>query len=90
MSDDIADRPVPRTSGRDGDDRAQQLTEPAAAARDTAPPPVVVRDIPGLTSLRAFAALLVFVYHLGAGMSVGLFAGGYTGVAFFFVLSGFV
>lgn len=48
--------------------------------------------LPSLTSLRAFAALFVFFYHLN---SVGLLSFtpaklGYTGVAFFFVLSGFL
>ncbi len=62
----------------------------ATHSNDAGVPPVRARDLPGLTSLRAFAALLVFCYHVGAGMPVGPFAGGYTGVAFFFVLSGFV
>lgn len=52
------------------------------------------RNLPALTSMRAFAALAVFVYHLslhdvwlrGAPL-VGI---GYVGVAFFFTLSGFV
>jgi peptidoglycan/LPS O-acetylase OafA/YrhL len=48
-----------------------------------------------LTALRAFAALLVFGNHLalrGGDVGVGryLFEYGYTGVGFFFVLSGFV
>ena len=48
-----------------------------------------------LTTLRAFAALLVFGNHIGStGGAVGvgryLFDYGYTGVSFFFVLSGFV
>ncbi|MEY2525088.1 MAG: hypothetical protein QOJ66_3653 [Ilumatobacteraceae bacterium] len=48
-----------------------------------------------LTTLRAFAALLVFGNHIGSrGGRVGvgryLFDYGYTGVSFFFVLSGFV
>ena len=47
-------------------------------------------DLPGLTSLRAFAALLVFGYHLGSAAPLRVFGIGYVGVAFFFVLSGFV
>lgn len=49
------------------------------------------RDLPSLTSLRAFAALLVFVFHLGQ-WGLPFHAGyiGYVGVAFFYVLSGFV
>lgn len=48
------------------------------------------RDLPGLTSLRALAALLVFGYHIEPVVPMRIFAGGYAGVAFFFVLSGFV
>lgn len=45
-----------------------------------------------LTAVRAAAALAVFVFHLGRWgvVAVPLFAIGYVGVAFFFVLSGFV
>lgn len=48
-----------------------------------------------LTSLRSFAALLVFGNHLDlrggdVGPTRNFFEYGYTGVAFFFVLSGFV
>ena len=46
-----------------------------------------------LTSLRAFAALGVFAYHLGHDRTIAddrLIGFGYTGVGFFFVLSGFV
>ena len=46
-----------------------------------------------LTSLRAFAALMVFAFHVQATGMVkphGTAWLGYTGVAFFFVLSGFV
>jgi peptidoglycan/LPS O-acetylase OafA/YrhL len=53
-----------------------------------------VRNLPALTSLRAFAALFVFVFHLqrhGVGLEgVPVVPVGYTGVSFFFVLSGFV
>lgn len=49
-------------------------------------------DLPSLTSLRAIAALTVFVYHLflfGLAPFRGL-AVLYSGVSFFFVLSGFI
>jgi len=51
-----------------------------------------VRDLPRLTSLRAFAAFAVAGYHLSQGViyHFGFFSQGYAGVAFFFVLSGFV
>lgn len=54
--------------------------------------PGLPRDLPSLTSLRGFAALGVFFYHLqGAGViSFPPAQLGYTGVAFFFILSGFV
>lgn len=68
---------------------SDEIADRSAYMADPAPPGRAL-DLPGLTSLRALAALLVFGYHLGAGMPVGPFAGGYTGVAFFFVLSGFV
>lgn len=52
------------------------------------------RLLPRLTSLRAIAALAVFVVHLEAhdvaSLPWGLSSVGGTGVAFFFVLSGFV
>lgn len=46
-----------------------------------------------LTGLRWFAAFGVFLYHyrnIGTPPGLGLAVSGYTGVAFFFVLSGFV
>lgn len=53
-----------------------------------------IRDLPRLTSLRAFAALVVFAFHIGHDTGwmpgVDVFDNGYIGVAFFFVLSGFV
>lgn len=50
------------------------------------------RDLPSLTSLRAAAALLVFGFHIGRwGVASVPGSGlGETGVAFFFVLSGFL
>lgn len=49
------------------------------------------RDLPGLTSLRAVAALLVFGYHVGNGVFPhNILGGGYCGVTFFYVLSGFL
>lgn len=51
-------------------------------------------DLRRLTSIRAIAALLVFGYHInhhGSWLPGGrLFASGFVGVAFFFILSGFV
>jgi peptidoglycan/LPS O-acetylase OafA/YrhL len=52
------------------------------------------RNLPRLTSLRFFAALAVFLFHVGR-LGIGwnparLFEWGYTGVTFFFLLSGFV
>lgn len=50
--------------------------------------------LPRLTALRALAAAWVFGYHLGFNLRLYFgfqwFADGYAGVAFFFVLSGFV
>lgn len=50
------------------------------------------RDLPSLTSLRAAAALLVFVFHVSRWdvVRIPMAAVGDTGVAFFFVLSGFL
>lgn len=54
----------------------------------------VGKDLPRLTSLRAFAAFAVFLFHVrkNTEWSVGdsFVAHGYTGVGFFFILSGFV
>ena len=51
-------------------------------------------SLTSLTSLRAWAALLVFCYHLGLGpfawAPLLAFPFGYVAVSFFFVLSGFV
>ena len=61
------------------------MTAPAPAQ------PGLPRDLPGLTSLRAVAALLVFGYHVGNGVfPYNALGGGYAGVTFFYVLSGFV
>jgi len=55
------------------------------------------RNIPALTSLRFFAALMVFDFHLNAmrihtatGLAYELQMVGYVGVTLFFVLSGFI
>ena len=48
-------------------------------------------DLRPLTSLRFFAALLVFLWHLPPAMAVAyVFSFGYAGVGFFFLLSGFI
>ncbi|WP_067508194.1 acyltransferase [Actinoplanes sp. TFC3] len=50
-------------------------------------------DLPSLTSIRAFAALAVFAYHLHPWQQFAWLAPlkyGYTGVTIFFVLSGFI
>jgi peptidoglycan/LPS O-acetylase OafA/YrhL len=51
-------------------------------------------NLPRLTALRAFAALFVFSYHMqlfGVAFTNDLpFKFGYSGVSFFFILSGFV
>ncbi|MCU1595554.1 MAG: acyltransferase 3 [Frankiales bacterium] len=67
-----------------GSDTSARTTDQAGAR---------ARDLPRLTSLRAFAALAVFGFHLEQDhvwSTGGLFAAGFSGVAFFFVLSGFV
>ena len=53
--------------------------------------------VPALTSLRFFAALHVFVFHMYAmqiantsGWARQISSIGYVGVSFFFVLSGFI
>lgn len=60
---------------------------------------VAARQLPSLTGMRWAAAFLVFAYHVGnfgyfgggAGRILGwAFGPGFTGVSFFFVLSGFV
>lgn len=64
-----------------------QERAPAAAGRTT-------QDMPALTALRAFAALLVFLYHFppqGRGRLVDVVTSqGHVGVTVFFVLSGFL
>ena len=46
--------------------------------------------LPALTSLRFFAALAVFLHHSTDGQMIGFALGAAHGVAFFFVLSGFI
>lgn len=72
--------------------------ESRARVNGDATHPALPSRLPTLTSLRFFAALLVFSFHaseLYAGTSIGPTAlqvgsHGNTGVSFFFVLSGFV
>ncbi|MEV7572531.1 acyltransferase [Pseudarthrobacter sp. NPDC089323] len=57
--------------------------------------PASGRQLASLTGLRFFAALAVVMYHLHLyftpiAENLNLFAYGYTGVSFFFILSGFV
>ena len=65
------------------------LAEPIAGEE-----PAPRRDLPRLTSLRAFAALAVLGYHLMRHTPWlphdAWFRYGFTGVGFFFILSGFV
>ena len=63
---------------------------PAAAPDQPRPPQILA-----LTSIRFFAALHVTLYHLVRPFSLwgplsGFIAAGYTGVSFFFLLSGFI
>ncbi len=73
--------------------RALPITDP----RDPLKPRGVARPplLPALTSLRYFVALHVAFYHFVRpfsrwGYLAGFFGAGYTGVSFFFVLSGFI
>lgn len=72
--------------------RERRKTRPATSARPARKGEVLL--LRRLTSLRAFAALAVFVVHLDAHQIIavpwGLANLGGLGVAFFFVLSGFV
>jgi peptidoglycan/LPS O-acetylase OafA/YrhL len=73
---------------------SRRIARGAGAPRGGADRPGSQGVLPRLTSLRAFAALAVFIYHLGAWRVAALPGGvsevGAVGVAFFFVLSGFV
>lgn len=62
---------------------------------DRPPHPARMPRLDGLTGLRWWAAFLVFTFHMGVfapipGPVSAVFAQGYFGVTFFFVLSGFV
>jgi peptidoglycan/LPS O-acetylase OafA/YrhL len=76
--------------------RERVRPDPAAPATAAAPAPAGRRriELSRLTSLRAFAALAVFAYHLHTHtdwLNHGRYARyGFAGVGFFFVLSGFV
>jgi peptidoglycan/LPS O-acetylase OafA/YrhL len=72
---------------------AESTTEEIAAP-EKAPHPEV-RQLDALTSLRFFAAMLVLAFHyatvhFGDAPVTGLPSLGYTGVTFFFMLSGFI
>lgn len=66
---------------------------PGTAVTSDGVPHGTGRDLPRLTSLRMFAALSVFGFHLQrwhVWAPGRVFTAGFTGVTFFFVLSGFV
>ncbi len=70
---------------------------PLSDPRDPMKPKGVARPplLPALTSLRFFVALHVALYHFVRpfarwGHLAGFFSSGYTGVSFFFLLSGFI
>jgi peptidoglycan/LPS O-acetylase OafA/YrhL len=80
-----ASTPAPAAGTRDATATAQQ--DAAAIHSD--------RRLPSLTGLRIFAAVAVYLSHIGAphdsGKTLTTFLGaGYSGVTLFFVLSGFV
>jgi peptidoglycan/LPS O-acetylase OafA/YrhL len=73
-------------------DHGHALMNPGEPTQESAP-----RPIPALTTLRFFAALLVVLFHHGQGLVAEMpgwcqviVRGGYVGVPFFFVLSGFI
>ncbi len=75
----------------------EPISLPVSDPRDPMKPKGVARPalLPALTSLRFFVALHVGLYHFVRpferwGHFAGFFASGYTGVSFFFVLSGFI
>ena len=83
-----SDSPAPVSHSRAGAHRSRRRETSASAT------PSRGINLPRLTSLRALAALIVFGYHIGHHTSwlpgARITSHGYVGVAFFFVLSGFV
>jgi peptidoglycan/LPS O-acetylase OafA/YrhL len=77
-------------------DRAIDIAEVGQSTRSAVKRPP---SLPALTGLRFFAALVVLLFHFGAGFAerggiptpvVHLLQNGYLGVSLFFVLSGFI
>ncbi|CAO5149749.1 exopolysaccharide production protein ExoZ [Frankia sp. AiPs1] len=85
----MTERMPPRPRGRHRRDTGTRAAPPPP------PPPHARPDLPALTGLRGAAATLVFLRHIDADVGDTLPVAplgniGYTGVSFFFVLSGFV
>ena len=69
--------------------------QPTGSAAAVAHPHAAVEQLDALTSLRFFAAIYVLLFHYVIDLSAGRLQSalthlGYTGVTFFFVLSGFI
>ena len=85
QTDPLADGPI--KAGGSGNERAPRLELPASDGPRN-------ERFPALTGIRAVAAFLVFFHHLPLhlrpGFLMGLQNSFYSGVSFFFVLSGFL